>query len=197
MDERDVESRNLKLGQSSQKKGQVRCVCVWWACINMHGAECWSGTIKPPLKIYSGETEEGRAGWEREKTGGRGEWEGGERALRFVSQSGLYQRHLSTHQINTHTFTHGCSDSVHFNSPVTSSYNTRQWLFEQTLVFRSVFRASWQAQARANWLAHHNYRSHLCSERVTANLSKTSPRPTLSKCHLDRAVLQARHPSAF
>lgn len=55
-------------------KNQVRrrdrvdvCVCLRWVCIIVHGAECWSGTIKPPLKIYPGETEGGRAAWWREK----------------------------------------------------------------------------------------------------------------------------------
>lgn len=60
----------------------------------------------------------------------------------------IYYKKRGLHGIthpNTHT--HTLADCVHFNSPVTSSYNTRQWLFKQTLVFRSVFCASWWTPA--------------------------------------------------
>lgn len=190
------ESRNMKLGQSSQKEGRVRCVCAMsphkhvqrWMLIRGNKTSIkdlfWRDRIRDGQMIVRGRNEVRRNG------------RGSESTQVYVTDWIIPKTPLSAHHCETHAHTHahGCSDCVHFNSPVTSSYNTRQWLFEQTLVFRSVFLASWQAQARANWLAHHNYRSHLCSHRATANLSTTSPRPTLSKCHPGRAVLQERHP---
>lgn len=90
------------------------CVCVKWACINTHCAECWSGTIKPPLKIHSRETEGRAVGMIEKKTGGGGRCAGmgGEREHRFVHSVDLYQRHLSppitawsTH-MHAHNHTH-------------------------------------------------------------------------------------------
>lgn len=189
-------SRNMKLGQSSQKERRVRYVCTMsphkhvrrWMLIRDNKTSIkdlfWRDRIRDGQMIVRGRREVGGNGRGREST------------QVYVTEWIIPKTPLSSHHCETHAHTnaHGCSDCVHFNSPVTSSYNTRQWLFEQTLVFKSVFLASWQAQARANWLAHHNYRSHLCSHRATTNLSTTSPRPTLSKCHPGRAVLQERHP---
>lgn len=39
MDGKDADSRNVKLGQSSQKEGQVRCVCVCEMSLHKH-AQC-------------------------------------------------------------------------------------------------------------------------------------------------------------
>lgn len=39
MDEEDVESKNVKLGQSSQKEGQVRRVCACEMSLHKH-AQC-------------------------------------------------------------------------------------------------------------------------------------------------------------
>lgn len=176
----------------------VKLVCVCVCEMNLHKhAPCWMliRNNKTSIKdlFWRGRRKEC---WLIER--GRWEvcvWGWGVRALRFVSQSGLYQRHLFPFE--THTHTHRGWDSVHFNSPVTSSYDIRRWLLEQTLIFSTVFRACWQAQARANWLVQHNYRYGLCSGRAEANLSTTSLRPSLSKCHLDRAALQARQPGSF
>lgn len=162
----------------------------------MHRAEFWSETIKPPLKIYPEETEGGRARWLREK--GKSQRGGlGERKLSGFYHRVDYSKDTSLHPSLWDTYVHGCSDSVHFNSSVTSSYNSCQWVFEQTLVFRSVFRASWQAHTWANWPSLYNYRSNLRSHSATANLWQNKPKSTLSKCHLNWVSLQARHSGAF
>lgn len=132
-------------------------------------------------------------------TGREGGGEGGEggrnevgNELRFVWHSGLHQR-LSPPLIHTRWHTR----TVHFKCPSICSYNSRHLVFEHTDVWRNVCRDSWQAQARTNWLAHHNYRSHLCSHRATATSSTTSPRPTLSKCHLDCGCAPGKTPKRF
>lgn len=112
-DEKDVKSRNAKLGQSRQKEGQVRCVCVFEREMSLHKqAQCWMliRDNKTSIKdlFWRDRSREGQMIERgRRKVESRDEWE--------REHSGLCHRvdytkdtslHPSLRDTHVHTYTH-------------------------------------------------------------------------------------------